>query len=384
MSKLKLYISLFVLLFVNFIFTYKYLSRISGEALYITIFLLLAQFLVFRFRHHLRFPRGYQFNLMIFVILIIVSAAALVHRTIPVESLNVDRWSVISSFLTELLNGRYPYFAKSHMGNFPGPMPVYFLIALPFHLIGELNILSALGFIFILIMIYRRQQNSGTETFLMFYVITAGFMYWEIAVRSNIFSYTLLALIVLRAFIKDMEVDKPGTYILAILTGLMLSTRSIYILVYVIFFLPLVIRKGVQFKRVFILIFIAFLAFLSSFLPFIISFPDEFIKMNPFVIQSSFLIPEIYTLIFIVLAVVLAFFVKSNSDRIFYSGMSLFISILIYSIYHIARLGFDKAFIESKIDISYFIFCIPFLMLYLLSNIEDEIAVMHPRKKFST
>ena len=372
MSKLKLYISLFVLLFVNFIFAYKYLSRISGEALYIGLFLSLVQYMVFRFSHYLRFSPRRLFILMIFTIVIIVSAAFLVHWKVPLESLNVDRWSVISSFFTELFNGRYPYFAKSHMGNNPGPMPVYFIIALPFYLIGELNILSTLGFIFILLMIYRERQIAGRGVFLIFYLISAVFLYWEIAVRSNIFSYTLLTLIILRSFKTDMDYYKFSPYILAILAGLMLSTRSIYILVYVIFFLPLIIRKEIQFKKLFLFLFIAFFAFLSSFLPLIISFPDEFMKLNPFVIQSSFLIPEIYTLIFILMSVVMAFFVKSNSDRYFFSGLSLFISILIYSLYHIVQLGFENAYIESKIDISYFIFCIPFMMLYLLSNPEKD------------
>ena len=88
--------------------------------------------------------------------------------------------------------------------------------------------------------------------------------------------------------------------------------------------------------------------------------------MNPFIIQSTFLIPFEYTLLSIVLAFISSFFVKSFGDAILCIGVNLFISILIYCIYLIIERGFYEAYLDSVIDISYFIFCIPFLLITLM------------------
>ena len=287
---------------------------------------------------------------------------------IPLESLNVDRWSVISSFLTEFYNGNYPYFVKSHLGNYPGPMPVYFLIAAPFYIIGELSILSTLGYFLITLSFIKNMKQLANAEFLLFYLLTSLFLVWEITTRSNIFTYTFLTLLVLHEFSKlDTQNFRKFTGI-AILTGLLLSTRSIYILPYIIFFLSSLVRREIAFRRFVLFTSIAIAAFVASFIPILWGYNDEFFTMNPFIIQSSFLVPELYTLFFILISVMLSLFVKSNKDKFFYSGLSLFIAIMIYSIYHVSTIGFQESFFESMVDISYFIFCTPFLIKYLMDN----------------
>ena len=108
--------------------------------------------------------------------------------------------------------------------------------------------------------------------------------------------------------------------------------------------------------------------FLSTFLPFIVFSPHDFFKMNPFIIQSSFLIPQIYTALFILIAIIFAFFVTDDADKFLFSGLSLFTSIFIYAFYYVVRYGFNEAYFHSKIDISYFIFCVPFFLIYLIWN----------------
>lgn len=75
---------------------------------------------------------------------------------------------------------------------------------------------------------------------------------------------------------------------------------------------------------------IALVGFSETFLSFVFSFWDDFKIMNPFLIQSSFLVPIYYSISFVLMAILFAFFVKSIDDRFFYSGLSLFLSILIY------------------------------------------------------
>jgi hypothetical protein len=290
------------------------------------------------------------------------------HFAIPPESLNVDRWSVISSFLTELYNGNYPYYAESHLGNFPGPMPVYFLIAAPFYEIGELSILSSLGYLIITTLVIIKIRKIENFNFLLFYFFTSLFLIWEITTRSNIFTYSFFALLVLNGYINPDNKNKFRFYGTAILTGLILSTRSVYILPYIIFFLSGLVNKEVTLKRFVSFVSLASLAFLSTFIPFIWLFKDDFFSMNPFIIQSSFLVPKLYIVFFISISVSLTFLVKNKTDKFFYSGISLFIAILIYFIYQMVKYGFEVSFFNSKTDISYFILCTPFLIKYLMDN----------------
>ncbi|WP_159021294.1 hypothetical protein [Formosa sp. L2A11] len=303
---------------------------------------------------------------------LIIGVAIISYFKIPLETLMVDRWSVISSFLTELYNGNYPYFAKSHRGNYPGPMPIYYLIAAPFHYIGELSLLSSLGYCIVTVILIKKTTATKHLNFLIFYMFTSAYMIWEITTRSNLFTFTMLVLLVLNAFINLDNKTTLKFYGLALLTGLLLSTRSVYILPYVIFFLSSLVNQDITFKNIFLFLSIAFIAFTATFIPFIYFYPDDFFKMNPFIIQSSFLIPTAYTIVFIIIAIFLTFLVKTKTDKFFFSGLSLFIAILIYGIYYLVNYGFVTSYINSKMDISYFIFCMPFFITYLIYVNPDK------------
>ncbi len=372
MRSLKLNLSILILLFINFIFSYKYSSRYTEFGIYISITLLIFQLLGYLGSKKINLSNRVKNVICYSALSLIVGLVIISYLTIPPESLNVDRWSVISSFLTEISNGNYPYYAKSHLGNYPGPMPVYFLIALPFQLMGELSILSCLGYCIIVFLLIKKVRANQNLKFLLLYLLTSVYLIWEITTRSNIFTFTILILLVLDAFADLNNHSTFRFYILALLAGFLLSTRNVYILVYIVFFLSGLINSELSFKRLSIFISIALVAFISTFIPLIIYFKDDFFTMNPFIIQSSFLVPEFYIIIFILISVLLSFLVKNRSDKFFYSGVTLFISILIYSIYNLVNYGYEVSFINSKIDISYFIFCLPFLIMYLIEYDDNE------------
>lgn len=365
MKGIKSSVTILSLLVVNFLFSFKYLSRYFDYALYIAALIGITQFAFYRFGHKIPLPAKWKSVICFVAMSLIIGLVIISHYEIPVESLNVDRWSVISTFLTELFNGNYPYFARSHMGGYPGPMPIYFLIALPFYFIGELSILSAIGYLIILEVLRRRETTRNT-VFLIFFTVTSLFAIWEIATRSNLFTFSILVVFVLNRF-TTLRISKTFSfYALAVLTGLLLSTRSIYILPYLIFFISSLTNKEIPFNKLFLFLSVAFISFVSTFLPFIYFFRSEFFTMNPFIVQSSFLVPTSYTIFFIFMALAMSFFVKNNSDKLFYSGASLFLAILIYASYHLINYGYEVSFVNSQVDISYFIFCVPFLMFYLL------------------
>lgn len=276
--------------------------------------------------------------------------------------------------MNEFYAGNYPYYAKSHLGNYPGPMPIYFLIAAPFYWLGELSLLGALGYLIFSFFIFKNLSNKNTP-FLLLYLLSSLFMLWEIVTRSNVFTFSVFALLALHLFATLKDKKSATFYLIAILTGVMLSTRSVFILTYIIFFVSNFIKKEWAFKRLFVFVLIAMLSFFATFLPFVLFYENDFFTMNPFIIQSSFLIPKIYTILFMMMALLFSFIVKNTLDKYFYSGLTLFLAILIYSIYHIVLEGVEVAYMNSKIDLSYFIFCIPFLMKYLIEIRHSKVPL---------
>lgn len=369
-TAIKNHLSASVLIAINCLFAFKYLSRVTDLAAIAVLVLAFGQFLFYYYLSNKTLVKKCYNPALLLLLILILCLVVLANLKIPLESLNVDRHSVISSFIEALFNGEYPYYAKSHMGNPPGPMPFYFLLAYPFYALGLLSALSAVGY-FCFAFILKSKSKHRHGIFLIFLLLSSFPMLWEILSRSNIFSYSSFIVFALLIFSKFRSFTLIQGVTIGILLGLLLSTRSIYILAYVIFFIPELI-PNIN-KKILPVLVPAILSFALTFLPFILFYKDDFFTMNPFVIQSGFLIPSSFTILFIFLAFIFSFFVKGLSDKFFYSGLSLCLSILIYAVYHIIHFGLTEAFINSKVDISYFIFCMPFLMMSMVLNENKEI-----------
>jgi hypothetical protein len=375
---IKRHISVALVLFINLIFALKYLPRYSKHGQVFAFMLVGVLALIYVLNEKERFNdvlirlKKWMAVLGAFTIVLPVGLAILAQLSIPVEALNVDRWSVVDAFWSALRAGDYPYLAQSHMGNYPGPMPFYFVLCLPFYLFGELSYFSAFGYVLIGYFLCKRMRAGRFNLSIVLISLSAVYMLWEITTRSNIVSNSVL---ILGSFIYLESYDFKGfstnkLIICSAMLGLMLSTRSVFALVYVIYFIQqfrLVENK----KRVFILGFLSALCFVITFLPFIAAYGEQFFEINPFVIQSSFLIPAGYTLGFFVVAVQFGFQSKGGTDFYFWSGLSLFVAILIYLVYHWVMVGWNDAFYGSVVDISYFLLSLPFLIYFVLHQPES-------------
>jgi hypothetical protein len=355
----KLWLAFSALSLINVLFGYKYLERYTVWAGLVTALVFVFQLAVFYYRTHPIFNNWLYFlpRIGIFVLLAFLTY---VHMYFPVQGLNVDRWSVISSFWEAAFAGEYPYFAQSHMGNPPGPLPMYFVMALPFHLLGELAVLSLIGYA---LWFSRKLFKPGY--WLVVLLLSSFFMYWEILTRSNIFTNAVLVVLLLIGMEKEIHRKSRLSLWWAIPAGLLLSTRSIFALAYIPFFLFYLRNGSISFGRLALFTALTVTVLGLTLLPFILLFPEEWSQLNPFIIQSTFLMPQGYGLLFIALAVAFGFLLRQAFDIYLSVGMALFVSILVYSVYHIANRGFQTAYFESSIDISYYIFSVPFLLYYL-------------------
>lgn len=375
-KNIKTYISLFIFLFINFAFSVKYLSRVTPYYLFLSLFIV-SIYLFFwknRFRFRTLFERFNYLNVVIIILFTIV--ATFIFTKIPSETLNVDRWSVISEFWNNYFNDQYVYFAKSNDGNYPGPMPFYFILALPFYLLGEFGYFSIAGIAVLFLLLKFNNKSKTIQSIYILLTITSMFYIWEVICRSNIFLNSCLILFSILYLFKSIE-NKNSNSILwnGLIIGLLLSTRNIFVIPYIIAFIYCLKYQYLSIKKTFLIALICIFTFSLTFVPFIYNHINDFKIMNPFIIQSSFLMPLSYSLFCIFLSFGTYFIVKKKNEVYFYSGLILFLTIVLHYIYHIKAHNFEDAFFNSKADISYFILCVPFILFYLSENEESDNTV---------
>lgn len=361
--------SFFLFLVVNFLFAVKYTERLSSFYLIISIVLIVFYSLIWRYRSSFSFSQSKLHIVNLSALTLFVICSIIVFFKMPQESLNVDRWSVISSFWDNYFSNQYVYLAKSHLGNYPGPMPFYYVLALPFYLIGELGYFSLFGIIAFLGVLKFNHVTGSKQTLTIILLCSSTFFLWEVVSRSNVFLNGSLVLFSILFLFKTIEKKIPYLVIWnGILIGLMLSTRNVFVIPYIVAFLYILKFKELSIKEVTQIGIITILTFGLTFLPFVYNHIEEFKVMNPFIIQSDFLMPQYLTFICVVVSSLFVFWIKSREDVYFYSGIALFLTISVYFAYHLINSGFSQSFFNSKVDISYFILSLPFLMYYFLKR----------------
>lgn len=360
-------VSIFILLLINFVFSYKYLERVIDYPMPVSVFLSILYFIILYFSFF-PFPKFKIIAKYANVILLLLFSFTcfFVFSKVDVNSLNVDRWSIITNFWNAFFNGEYAYFSSSNVGNPPGPMPFYFLLALPFYWIGELGYFSLTGILFFYILLKYLKFSNLSIFFVLLFLTFSTFYAWEIVSRSNVLINSTLILFSIVFFERFQKYDIKKIILSSLIIGCLLSTRNIFAIAYIVYFMYLLLSKKIVFLQLLSITSLSIVIFALTFLPFVIGHFDSFFEMNPFLVQSTFLVPFGYTILFLVIAFLSSFFVKTIEDVIFCIGLNLFTSIAIYSIYLIIERGFYEAYFESVIDISYFIFCIPFFLVSLL------------------
>jgi len=362
-----------VLLFINGLFCVKYFERFTTLYPLVTLLLLCIQLGVLYFSFYDKCTLKQQKIIMYLLLILAVIGSLFIFRKIHISSLNVDRWSVIYSFWEAFFNGDYPYFAKSHMNNPPGPMPIYFVIALPFYLINEIGWMPLVAVFIGVVFINKRIKNPNSQLVFILFMFTFMGFYWELLSRSTILLNSFLVLIVLLYSEKSIARKNYSFYLSALLTGVILSTRMVFIMPFLSLGIMALLSKKVSFLRLLSFTALALFAFALTFLPFYIGFQESFFVMNPFKVQSGFLLPSIYNYLFILISIVLSLFFYNQLSLLLLSGYSLFISIFIYFVYHLIHSGLQGAYFQSGADISYFLFCVPFLLIHFL--IEKKIKI---------
>ena len=257
------------------------------------------------------------------------------------------------------------------MGNHPGPLPIYFVITWPFLKLGEIGLFSIVGFI--IFSIYLRKNNcrynSATGILIL---VTSLALLWEIITRSTIFTNSILFLISLNWFLNINLKNKSQLISSAIIAGLLLSTRTIFIIPLAIYSIYNLKNKIENFKTLFGWTLFIFLSFLSTLLPFVRFYFEDFLQLNPFTVQSEQLLPIYYFPLLILFAIYLGYISKNKQAVIFNTGIGFLITFIIYFCHVAFNDGIANSFFNSKADISYSLFSLPFFIDKYIKSLKKR------------
>ena len=363
------WLPIIIIAIINALFTYKYGIRFSSHPVIITI--IYSMLLVsIPFISKIILPKKYTgLILNIIIALYCLADIYLLAATDPLK-LNVDRWSVITSFWDYFFAGKYPYLAKSHMGNAPGPFPIYFLLALPFYFMHQIGYFSLLGLVLMLFYIFRQKVDITKKAAVIFMILISTSIIWELTTRSTILVNSCLILFYVWWLLNIKAFNIQKLIIAGIIGGLLLSTRGLAILPLIIIYSNLFLKER-KWKEVLIIGSVLAITFALTLLPFALWDYRLFIQYNPFTLQEQHFLPGIVIAIVLLICLGLGLRIKNRFNIYLYSGSMLFLTVAAYFVSMVITEG-SIAFMNSRIDISYFIFSMPFLFAALLEPVEIQ------------
>ncbi|MGB2696372.1 MAG: hypothetical protein WBD28_00770 [Candidatus Zixiibacteriota bacterium] len=344
-------------LFVNFLFVYKYSARITS--LYLTLSLLYSVMVVLviefmlRKRETFRVLNKQTIYLPIVILLAVLYAVAMFH--IDPFGTRVGRYPALYTFIHRLLSGDFPYVPGQNISGFP----FLFFLLIPFYLIGDLGLFQICSFVIFSIIVHKKYAKEKASYIPLFLLVLSPAFLYEVMVRSELFSNMvfIVFLFYILERVKPIKSTK-ALFFSGILAGFLLSTRGIVLLPYLIFFI-FYFKKDIKSLIFFGLS--AALGFMITFVPFLLWNKELFFTNNPLTIQKSY-IPNLLLFISVLLCILLAISADTFKKVYFSTTKVLFVVVLLCFILNIYHASFKQGVLVS-FDISYFCFCLPYLLL---------------------
>lgn len=278
------------------------------------------------------------------------------------------------SFLGLRFKRSVPLCRKTSIGNYPGAMPFYFLLCYPFYCIREIGFITVISIALLAFHFKRKSVQSYSLFFIL--SISSLCIYWEIFSRSTILINAVLFTLFLLYLERFRTFSTRQLIWSAVIGGLLFSIRNVFVLPLIVWGLYQLFQEKTSPKKIFLWGFVFLLSFAITFVPFIWLYPDEFWEVNPFSTQSS-LVSFHFIVLFVLIAIAGSFFCRNYNDVRFFSVLLLFGIVTIHFIEAVCQYSFTQALFQSKADISYYIFCIPYLLQILADT--DYKRLMNPQ-----
>ncbi|MBD3315091.1 MAG: hypothetical protein GF344_04835, partial [Chitinivibrionales bacterium] len=353
----------FIVVFINALFVLKYAPRINAPSmLSATVYSFLLFVLGWGYGSKASFLKSKLLPFIFFPLLFVFIATSIcLLRIVPPETLRVDRWSAIAAFLSHLFEGKYPYLAPNHLGQYASPMPMIHVIALPFYLIGDIGYLQVVAFAGSSLFLWFKISHRSALLFLGLISVSPAF-WWEIVARSDLSTNMLAAalfVVIADKWLNKDQFTKPIAW--GVASALLLCTRGLTAIPLLIFFSPLFFR---HFPRSLQYLGSGIGTFVLTFLPFYFWDPSAFISHNPLILQTNKTHPFIQ-----IAALAAAFFfgLRPTDARktVFTTSVIIFLVMLFTFVRTAIQVSLMTTLYESMFDISYFTASLPYIIMYL-------------------
>lgn len=350
---------------INSLFVLKYASRISvsmrivATAVYMVGVIALIVFL-----------KKWRNPSMKTVMCITVIAGAMLliaQSSIDPYKLQVDRWSAIHNFLYNLFHGIYPYAARTHLGGYGSPFPVWQCFHIPFYLLGNVGLSIFFCLFLYIASVYRYLTTAKLLQLIVVLFASPAFVY-EVMVRSDLLSNFLLVAAIINYICYHKIYLLQHWFSISMIIGLMLSTRLSAAIPFAVYFLGSYLRQSWSIKVMMPTVVIV--TFVMTFLPFIFwnGHMLFFFQYNPFILQTRQGRP-IVILVFACLLIYLSITWRNRYDwmerNIAWALCGLVAMTFIYNMY---MTNTWTELFQSRYDITYFDMSLPFLCLALIGD----------------
>lgn len=282
-------------------------------------------------------------------------------------SVQVDRWSAIHNFLQNLFRGEYPYAARTHLGGYGSPFPVWQVFHIPFYLMGDVG--YAMPFVFLslaIVLVWLVNSYTQALVYMLFLMISPSFWY-EVAVRSDLFYNMILCFLSIGILYKKQLKLSEYPIAIGLLCGLFLSTRIPIVIPFAIYLFPQFLESRIKSKIIFVSTIV--ISFALSFAPLI--FWDKqmlfLFKYNPFVLQTRQGSP-LEMLLVASVSLWLATQWKAKMKKNFaYVSISLLGLVILSFGHRMISSNFANSLFSVSYDITYFNMAMPFI-IYVISR----------------
>lgn len=364
-TNIKNIISVSILSIVGALFVFKYSSRLISNTF--AVLLIVAVYIIgyqalFIFLNRLDAKKhawlsNQRLLLAAFGLLII---GAIVVVTIMPDTSRVTRYSAIVEWIRRWQAGQFPWGGQTQFA--PSGLPFLFMLALPFYYLGNIGYMEVIGIILFGVILLKFYAQNRAKWLSLFLLVLLPTFYYEILVRSELFFNMVLIIFIIALTEKYLDPQKPNLwfFILGIFLGLGLSTRSIVGLIYAGYYVYKFRRhvwQGILFSG------FSLFVFGLTLLPFMAENALVFLgEGGPFSVQMGYLSVGA-TVVFVLISMIAGWSASNMEDVFFYEGLLLFLIVVIALLPVAAQLGLYETIIKDGFDITYFIFCVPFLLL---------------------
>lgn len=287
-------------------------------------------------------------------------------------SIRVDRWSALYFPIQNMLNGKYPYLAQTHLGGYGSPFPVWQLFHVPFYLLGNVGLsffVCLAIFYFVVFQMYGRHVITAVIPLMIISIS----IWYEAVVRSDYLSNMILCAVFVLWIGKHLNkewIDRHSI-IIVIITALFASTRLLTIIPIALLLFPYYINM--RLKKQICLAAVFLLVFIITFIPFALWDWNAFFyfKYNPWTLQTRQGSP-IDFIIFIPLFIILAKNWK-GSMKLYCRNVIIMLAVFLsVSLLHRVYDTGNWDLFSSDYDITYFNALLPFAVLCISLECKVE------------